>query len=149
MAIICLRLEAEGKLASHVPGSSIGSPHLSASPLENLPYHISAEEAHRMGDYRDILSLTRVLVHGPESKADVDTVIERYGISSYEWKVVSPRFYLAYLLKKKKKMLPHFTEQLPSCRFRGKIHSYTFGHNLLACCVVYLSMLSVSCVHKS
>lgn len=103
MAIICLRLEAEGKLASHVPGSSIGSPHLSVSPLEYLPYHISAEEAHRMGDYRDILSLTRVLVHGPESKADVDAVIERYGISSYEWKVVSPRFYLAYLLKKKRR----------------------------------------------
>ncbi|XP_050379056.1 uncharacterized protein LOC126796301 [Argentina anserina] len=30
-----------------------------------------------MGDYRDILSLTRVLVYGPKSKADVDRVIER------------------------------------------------------------------------
>lgn len=66
MAIICIRLEAEGKLASNIPRPLVGSSHL------------SAEEAHRMGDYRDILSLTRVLIHGPESKADVDAVIDRY-----------------------------------------------------------------------
>ncbi|KAK5783849.1 hypothetical protein PVK06_038365 [Gossypium arboreum] len=30
-----------------------------------------------MGDYRDILSLTRVLIHSPKSKENVDTIIER------------------------------------------------------------------------
>ncbi|XP_004301347.1 PREDICTED: uncharacterized protein LOC101303336 [Fragaria vesca subsp. vesca] len=29
-----------------------------------------------MGDYHDILSLTRILVYGPKSKADVDSVME-------------------------------------------------------------------------
>lgn len=32
----------------------------------------------RQGDYRDILSLTRVLVHGPKSKEEVDFIIDRY-----------------------------------------------------------------------
>ncbi|KAK3002163.1 hypothetical protein RJ639_021701 [Escallonia herrerae] len=77
MAIICIRLEAEGKLALHNPRSLVGTPRISASPFENLSYLTSDDEAHKMGDYRDILSLTRVLVHGPESKADVDIVIER------------------------------------------------------------------------
>ncbi|BBG98528.1 hypothetical protein Prudu_007949 [Prunus dulcis] len=44
---------------------------------EDLPSRASDEEVRRMGDYRDILSLTRVLVYGPKSKADVDVVIER------------------------------------------------------------------------
>ncbi|KAB2612226.1 paladin-like [Pyrus ussuriensis x Pyrus communis] len=44
---------------------------------EDLPSRASDEEALGMGDYRDILSLTRVLVYGPKSKADVDIVIER------------------------------------------------------------------------
>nr|XP_043636887.1 paladin [Erigeron canadensis] len=63
MAIICLRLESEGKLAS-------GNQH--SSSLKDS--YLGAREK---GDYRDILSLTRVLVHGPESKSDVDVVIER------------------------------------------------------------------------
>lgn len=71
MAIICVKLLAEGKLASHIPQSP---PHLSALQLVET----ADEGAHKMGDYRDILSLTRVLVHGPESKSDVDIVIERY-----------------------------------------------------------------------
>lgn len=66
MAIICIRLEAEGKLAYNIPRPLVGNSHL------------SAEETRRMGDYRDILSVTRVLIHGPESKADVDAVIDRY-----------------------------------------------------------------------
>ncbi|XP_015159945.1 paladin isoform X2 [Solanum tuberosum] len=76
MAIICLRLEAEVKLSLdiHRPFESTGLP---CSPLENFNVQISDEEAQKMGDYRDILSLTRVLVHGPESKTDVDAVIER------------------------------------------------------------------------
>lgn len=66
MAIICIRLEAEGKLASNIPIFPVGTSHL------------LAEDARRMGDYRDILSVIRVLIHGPESKADVDAVIDRY-----------------------------------------------------------------------
>ncbi|KAL6968739.1 hypothetical protein U1Q18_034532 [Sarracenia purpurea var. burkii] len=65
MAIICIRLDADAKLASITPRPSI------------LLYRAPDEEALKMGDYRDILSLTRVLVCGPKSKADVDIVIER------------------------------------------------------------------------
>jgi len=67
MAIICIRLQADAKLSSDIPQSSI------------LPYRHS-DEAHKIGDYRDILSLTRVLLFGPKSKADVDVIIERYVI---------------------------------------------------------------------
>lgn len=77
MAIICIRLQAEGKLVHHIPLSFTGTQPLSASTFQNSPYQASNEEAHKMGDYRDILSLTRVLVRGPESKSDVDIVIER------------------------------------------------------------------------
>ncbi|CAK9165927.1 unnamed protein product [Ilex paraguariensis] len=76
MAIICIRLEAEANIALNVSRLLVGTPHPFASPVQNLPSQID-EEAHKMGDYRDILSLTRVLVHGPESKADVDIVVER------------------------------------------------------------------------
>ncbi|MFS8014137.1 putative protein-tyrosine phosphatase [Helianthus anomalus] len=64
MAIICLRLESEGKLASdnRYLLSSDGSSYF---------------EARERGDYRDILSLTRVLLRGSESKSDVDNIIER------------------------------------------------------------------------
>ncbi|KAL7171900.1 hypothetical protein ACSBR2_031567 [Camellia fascicularis] len=65
MAIICVRLDADAKLASDTPRSPV------------LLHRASDEEAQEMGDYRDILSLTRVLVCGPKSKADVDVIIER------------------------------------------------------------------------
>lgn len=68
MAIMCLRLEAEGKLRSNIPRSPAGHSHL------------LTEDAHRTGDYRDILSVIRVLIHGQESKKDVDSVIDRYVI---------------------------------------------------------------------
>ncbi|XP_076895977.1 uncharacterized protein LOC143548775 isoform X1 [Bidens hawaiensis] len=64
MAIICLRLESEGKLASD-------NRYLLSSD-ENPCF-----EARERGDYRDILSLTRVLLRGSESKSDVDIFIER------------------------------------------------------------------------
>ncbi|KAD4584542.1 hypothetical protein E3N88_22143 [Mikania micrantha] len=64
MAIICLRFVSEGKLASD-------NQYLSSSD-EN-----SYCEARERGDYRDILSLTRVLLRGSESKSDVDIIIER------------------------------------------------------------------------
>lgn len=64
MAIICTRLKSEGKFASG------NQPLLSSSEDSYL-------EAREKGDYRDILSLTRVLLRGPESKSDVDIIIER------------------------------------------------------------------------
>jgi hypothetical protein len=40
--------------------------------------------AFQQGDYRDILSLVRVLVNGPASKAEVDIIIDRYAISNLQ-----------------------------------------------------------------
>jgi hypothetical protein len=79
MAIICIRLGAEENFASRIPESLVDT-NLPSMNEENLPSRASDEEARKMGDYRDILSLTRVLVYGPQSKADVDIVIERYVI---------------------------------------------------------------------
>lgn len=76
MAIICIRLGAEANFTSKVPPPLFG-PRQGAATEENFPSRASSEEALKMGDYRDILSLTRVLIHGPQSKADVDSVIER------------------------------------------------------------------------
>ncbi|XP_027365720.1 paladin-like isoform X2 [Abrus precatorius] len=76
MAIICIRLGAEENFVSKVPQPLFG-PHQYAATEENLPSRASNEAALKMGDYRDILSLTRVLIYGPQSKADVDIVIER------------------------------------------------------------------------
>ncbi|XP_042044508.1 paladin-like isoform X2 [Salvia splendens] len=73
MAIICMRLEAEAALKSHVL-RSVGISSSTSSVKEQFN---SDDEARKLGDYRDILSLIRVLVHGPESKADVDSVIDR------------------------------------------------------------------------
>ncbi|KAH6768947.1 metal ion-binding protein [Perilla frutescens var. frutescens] len=73
MAIVCVRLEAEAALKSHVP-QTVGIPCSTDSFEEQFN---SDDEARKLGDYRDILSLIRVLVHGPESKADVDSVIDR------------------------------------------------------------------------
>lgn len=79
MAVICLRLQAETNAAAKVPQVLLGrETDLSSRPEESLSSRASGEEARRMGDYRDILNLTRVLVYGPQSKADVDAVIERY-----------------------------------------------------------------------
>ncbi|MBA0554178.1 hypothetical protein Golob_013300 [Gossypium lobatum] len=77
MAIICCRLDAEVNFGtSSVTQTMVnGDPY--STPEESLPSWTSEEEARRMGDYRDILSLTRVLMHGPKSKADVDIIIER------------------------------------------------------------------------
>ncbi|XP_024981038.1 paladin isoform X1 [Cynara cardunculus var. scolymus] len=77
MAIICIRLQSEGKLASHDAPAQAGNRHASSSIAQNFSSEDSYLEAREKGDYRDILSLTRVLVHGPESKSDVDNVIER------------------------------------------------------------------------
>lgn len=72
MAIICIRLDARSKVSQPLFG-----PHIYAVTEESLPSRTSNETTLSMGDYRDILNLTRVLIHGPQSKADVDIVIER------------------------------------------------------------------------
>lgn len=77
MAIICIRLEADAAWTSHIT-QSIGSPCLSNSREEISVSSNSDDEARKSGDYKDILSLIRVLIHGPESKADVDSIIDRY-----------------------------------------------------------------------
>ncbi|KAG9146991.1 hypothetical protein Leryth_005245 [Lithospermum erythrorhizon] len=75
MSIICIRLKAEARSVLD-PGQTVVH-HPCPSPVAKILHQISEEETKTMGDYRDILSLSRVLVHGPESKADVDRVIER------------------------------------------------------------------------
>ncbi|OIV95330.1 hypothetical protein TanjilG_07486 [Lupinus angustifolius] len=76
MAMICIRLAAEANFPSKVTQPLFG-PDISAVTEKNLPSRASNETALKMGDYRDILSLTRVLIHGPQSKADADIAIER------------------------------------------------------------------------
>lgn len=76
MAIMCIKIGSEANFSSKILQPLIG---LAISPVdeENMTPRASNEEALRMGDYRDILNLTRALIHGPQSKADVDIVIER------------------------------------------------------------------------
>lgn len=76
MSIICLKLEAESNSETKVE-RSLMSTRLNPMPEESLPLRTSVEEALKMGDYSDILNLTRVLIHGPRSKADVDIIIDR------------------------------------------------------------------------
>ncbi|KAJ4969553.1 hypothetical protein NE237_016254 [Protea cynaroides] len=77
MAIICLRLNAEGPFASEMSEPLVGTQCLSSMAKDNLQTWASDEEARKEGDYRDILNLTRVLMYGPKSKAEVDLIIER------------------------------------------------------------------------
>lgn len=83
MAMTCLRLQAEQQLASLSVSSSKGTDNSSPQFLaNNRMVHRPANdmEAFRQGDYRDILSLTRVLASGPASKTEVDVVIDRFVI---------------------------------------------------------------------
>ncbi|XP_021769913.1 paladin-like isoform X2 [Chenopodium quinoa] len=75
MAIICVRLQAEGNVHHNVPSFDVTLPPQSVPDV--LSCWASDEAALKLGDYRDILSLTRVLAQGPRSKADVDNIIER------------------------------------------------------------------------
>lgn len=77
MAILCIKLQVEANVASYTLRPLVRIPQPFLLPLGNTSLQASDDEARKMGDYRDILSLTRVLMHGPESKADVDSVIER------------------------------------------------------------------------
>ncbi|OAY63817.1 Paladin [Ananas comosus] len=74
MAITCLGLSADAKFVSE---QTAETHYVSTSINERLPYQISGEDSLKQGDYRDILSLTRVLVCGPKSKEEVDIVIDR------------------------------------------------------------------------
>ncbi|CAL9065489.1 unnamed protein product [Musa banksii] len=74
MAITCLGLSADMKFASE---QTVETHFVSTSPFQTLPFQSSGEDALKQGDYRDILSLTRVLVYGPKSKDEVDMIIER------------------------------------------------------------------------
>ncbi|XVF72882.1 hypothetical protein PTKIN_Ptkin12aG0156200 [Pterospermum kingtungense] len=77
MAIICCRLDAEVNFRTFSVRQTLADTHLHSTPEESLPSQNSEEDARRMGDYCDILSLTRVLMQGPKSKANVDIIIER------------------------------------------------------------------------
>lgn len=76
MAIICIKLGAEGNVQHDIPPSLVDKPS-QLSVLGNLACWPSDEAALKLGEYRDILSLTRVLANGPTSKEDVDDIIER------------------------------------------------------------------------
>ena len=81
MAITCLRLQAEEQLGSLAVSSSKTPSLLSPTPWVGSPKvqrPLDDTEAFMQGDYRDILSLTRVLASGPASKAEVDVVIDRF-----------------------------------------------------------------------
>eukprot|EP01018_Ginkgo_biloba_P004366 Gb_39661 [translate_table: standard] len=79
MAITCLRLKAQVWLESE-GSSSLGT---IKSTSSRSPGHVlmtgpmDDENAFKQGDYRDILSLTRVLAYGPTSKAEVDMIIDK------------------------------------------------------------------------
>lgn len=76
MAINCIRLKAQQNFGSKIP-EPLADTNVLSTNEKITPSQASDEEARRMGDYRDILSLTRVLVYGPQSKADADIIIER------------------------------------------------------------------------
>jgi hypothetical protein len=77
MAISCLIFQAKDELLRRSASSS-------KEPSNPDLFHLvpkrfdDADEIYKQGDYRDVLSLTRVLANGPASKALVDKVIERY-----------------------------------------------------------------------
>ncbi|KAL6009023.1 hypothetical protein ACLOJK_022250 [Asimina triloba] len=70
-------ISADGQFASEKPDSPVTTNCISSMPKEHTLSCLSEEEALKQGDYRDILSLTRVLMYGPKSKEEVDSIIER------------------------------------------------------------------------
>ncbi|KAK3150056.1 hypothetical protein QOZ80_3AG0227260 [Eleusine coracana subsp. coracana] len=74
MAITCLGLGADAKF---VMEQTAETHFVSTSLTKTVSIKTSTDIALRQGDYRDILNLTRVLVYGPKSKQEVDTVIDR------------------------------------------------------------------------
>ncbi|KAI4378225.1 hypothetical protein MLD38_015734 [Melastoma candidum] len=75
MAITCIKLEAE---SNHDDAhQSLFGTKIDPSGVENVSVRSSDEGAFRMGEYSDILNLTRVLPYGPKSKAAVDVIVDR------------------------------------------------------------------------
>jgi hypothetical protein len=74
MAITCLGLGADEKF---IMEQTAETHFISTSLTKSVSIKTSADIALKQGDYRDILNLTRVLVHGPKCKEEVDTVIDR------------------------------------------------------------------------
>ncbi|XP_010523868.1 PREDICTED: paladin-like isoform X2 [Tarenaya hassleriana] len=72
MAITCLGLQTGQNLTTELSRD----PNSTGEEEEESCRRASEEEAWRMEDYSDILSLIRVLTHGPQSKADVDGIIQ-------------------------------------------------------------------------
>lgn len=83
MAISCMLLQAKGEISRRVASTSkekvIGCGVSLATQVPVLRRPVDDDEAYRQGDYRDVLSLTRVLANGPVSKVEVDTIIDRCG----------------------------------------------------------------------
>ncbi|MCO5569307.1 hypothetical protein L7F22_023019 [Adiantum nelumboides] len=79
MAISCLLLQAKGEIARRVASTAKekGIGVTLATQLTIVQRRVDDDEAYRQGDYRDVLSLTRVLANGPVSKVEVDTIIDR------------------------------------------------------------------------
>ncbi len=80
MAITCLGLGADEKF---IMEQTAETHFISTSLTKSVSIKTSADIALKQGDYRDILNLTRVLVHGPKCKEEVDTVIDRYCAGFY------------------------------------------------------------------
>ncbi|KAK9747553.1 hypothetical protein RND81_02G000100 [Saponaria officinalis] len=76
MVVICTRLDAD-RNEQHDASCSLTFMPSAPSVPDNVSCSASDEATLKSGDYRDILSLTRVLPHGPRSKACVDNIIER------------------------------------------------------------------------
>ncbi|KAF3794398.1 Paladin protein [Nymphaea thermarum] len=76
MAITSLRLRAD-ELSQSERSELLDRKHRTLVGQEQLPKSLDEEEPFVHGDYRDILSLTRVLMYGPQSKAEVDAIIDR------------------------------------------------------------------------
>lgn len=90
MALICTKLDADSR-NNKSPSSSAS--HVPATVDHNVLSMTSRGDALQVGDYRDILSLTRVLVYGPQSKADIDLILERYAILLKTNRLVSSKYY--------------------------------------------------------
>ncbi|KAJ7215111.1 hypothetical protein O6H91_Y473400 [Diphasiastrum complanatum] len=78
MAISCLRLQAEVQFTNLTASSSAVTAYSSALAWnQTVVRPVDDNEAFKQGDYRDILSLIRVVAIGPTSKAEVDKVIDK------------------------------------------------------------------------
>lgn len=80
MAISCLILQAKEEIKKMAASCCKGTASNDETPsayISVVQKPVNNEELFKQGDYRDILSLTRVLASGPASKAEVDKVIDR------------------------------------------------------------------------